>query len=39
MKSRPVNETINQMEFLGHDFFFFYSSVTGEYSVLYRRVN
>jgi len=39
MKPIPVNATINQMEFLGHDFFSFYTSVTSEYSVLYRRVN
>ena len=39
MKPMPVDEAINQMEFLGHNFFFFYNSGTGEYSVLYRRQN
>ena len=39
MKPMTVEEAINQMELLGHDFFFFYNIVTREYSVLYRRVN
>lgn len=39
MKPMPVDEAINQMELLGHDFFFFYNIDASEYSVLYRRVN
>lgn len=39
MKPMPVEEAINQMELLGHNFFFFYNIVTSEYSVLYHRVN
>jgi putative sigma-54 modulation protein len=39
MKPMPVDEAIHQMDFLGHDFFFFYNVVTSEYSVLYSRRN
>ncbi|MDA0987969.1 MAG: ribosome-associated translation inhibitor RaiA [Chloroflexi bacterium] len=39
MKPMPVDEAKNQMELLGHDFFFFYNIDTSEYNVLYRRVN
>lgn len=39
MKPMPVEEAIDQMELLGHDFFLFYDIATNEYSVLYRRIN
>ncbi|MBI4282575.1 MAG: ribosome-associated translation inhibitor RaiA [Chloroflexi bacterium] len=39
MKPMPVEEAIDQMELLGHDFFLFYNIATNEYSVLYRRFN
>ena len=37
MKSMSGNEAIEQMELLGHDFFFFYNFDTRQYNVLYRR--
>ncbi|MBI2855666.1 MAG: ribosome-associated translation inhibitor RaiA [Chloroflexi bacterium] len=39
MKPRSVEEAANEMELLGHDFFFFFNIATGEYNVLYHRVN
>ena len=39
MKPMPVEEAIDQMELLGHDFFLFYNTAINEYSVLYRRIN
>ena len=39
LKPMPLEEAIDQMELLGHDFFFFFNSANSEYNVLYRRVN
>ncbi|MBF8266991.1 MAG: hypothetical protein HW388_499 [Dehalococcoidia bacterium] len=39
MNPMSVEEAIDQIEFLGHGFFFFFNSASGEYNVLYRRVN
>jgi putative sigma-54 modulation protein len=38
-RTRPmeVEEAIEQMELIGHDFFLFYNVATGTYSVVYRR--
>ena len=37
LKSMSVPDAIEQMELLGHDFFLFYNSETGELNLLYRR--
>ena len=37
MKPMSVEDAIEQMELLGHDFFLFYNSSTKEYNLLYRR--
>ena len=37
MKPMSVEDAIEQMELLGHDFFLFYNSATKEYNLLYRR--
>jgi putative sigma-54 modulation protein len=37
LKPMTTEEAIEQMELLGHDFFFFRSSESGKYGVLYRR--
>ena len=37
MKPMSVDDAIEQMELLGHDFFLFYNSTTKEYNLLYRR--
>ena len=37
MKPMSVDDAIEQMELLGHDFFLFYNSSTKEYNLLYRR--
>ncbi len=37
LKPMTTEEAIQEMELLGHDFFFFRSSETGRYAVLYRR--
>ena len=37
VKSMPPEEAAEQMEFLGHNFYFFLNSTTGEFNVLYRR--
>jgi len=37
MKPMSVDDAIQQMELLGHDFFLFYNSTTKEYNLLYRR--
>lgn len=37
MKPMTVEEAVTQMELLGHDFFLFYNSASGEFNVLYRR--
>ena len=37
MKPMSVDDAIEQMELLGHDFFLFYNSATKEYNLLYRR--
>ena len=37
MKPLAVEEAASQMEFLGHDFFFFINSATNQYNVIYRR--
>ena len=39
MKPMAVDEAVEEMELLGHDFFFFFNIVTGEYNVLYHRGN
>ena len=36
-KPMPVDEAIEQMELLGHDFFLFFNTSTDAFSVLYRR--
>lgn len=38
MKPMSVDEAVQQMEMLGHGFFFFFNVESGEYNVLYRRV-
>jgi len=35
----PVDEAINQMELLGHDFFLFIDADTERLNLLYRREN
>ena len=37
MKPLPIEEAANQMELLGHDFFFFINATTDQYNVLYKR--
>jgi putative sigma-54 modulation protein len=37
VKPMPIDEAINQMELLGHDFFLFIDADTGLLKVLYRR--
>ena len=37
MQPMSVDEAIEQMEMLGHDFFIFYDVENGNYSVVYRR--
>lgn len=37
IKPMDVEEALEHMELLGHDFFFFRSAETGQYNVLYRR--
>jgi len=37
VKPMPVSEATDQMELLGYDFFFFYSTDTEKLSLLYRR--
>jgi len=37
MKPMPVDEAIDQMELVGHDFFLFLNSEENQYNVLYRR--
>ena len=37
VKSLSVPDAIEQMELLGHDFFLFFNSETGELNLLYRR--
>ena len=37
IKPMSVEDAIEQMELLGHDFFLFYNSSTKEYNLLYRR--
>ena len=37
LKPMSLEETVEQMELLGHDFFVFRSADTGRFSVLYRR--
>jgi len=37
IKSMSVNEAIDQMEFLGHDFFLFFNTDSEELNLLYRR--
>lgn len=37
MKPMAPEEAIDQMELLGHDFFFFMNSLTGKYNVAYQR--
>lgn len=37
MKPMPPEEAIDEMERLGHDFFLFMNSETGQYNVVYRR--
>jgi ribosome hibernation promoting factor len=37
MKPMSVDDAIEQMELLGHDFFLFHNSATKEYNLLYRR--
>lgn len=37
MKPMNIQEAIRQMELLGHDFFLFEDSETGDHSVVYRR--
>jgi putative sigma-54 modulation protein len=37
MKPMSVEDAVDQMELLGHDFFLFYNSATKEYNLLYRR--
>lgn len=37
IKPMAVEEALERMELLGHDFFFFQSAETGQYNVLYRR--
>ena len=37
MKPMSVEDAMEQMELLGHDFFLFYNSSTKEYNLLYRR--
>ena len=39
VKSMPVDEAINQMELLGHDFFLFIDADTERLNLLYRRKN
>ena len=39
VKPMPVDEAINQMELLGHDFFLFIDDETGKLNLLYRRKN
>ena len=38
VKPMSVDEAMQQMELLGHDFFFFFNSANGEYNILYRRI-
>jgi putative sigma-54 modulation protein len=35
----PVDEAVNQMELLGHDFFLFIDADTERLNLLYRRKN
>jgi len=37
VKPMDADEAVEQMELLGHDFFFFFNSASGQYNVLYRR--
>jgi putative sigma-54 modulation protein len=37
MKPMSVDDAIEQMELLGHDFFLFHNSATKEFNLLYRR--
>jgi putative sigma-54 modulation protein len=37
MKPMSVEDAIEQMELLGHDFFLFHNSATKEFNLLYRR--
>ena len=37
MKPMSVDDAIDQMELLGHDFFLFHNSATKEFNLLYRR--
>jgi putative sigma-54 modulation protein len=39
VKPMPVDEAINQMELLGHDFFLFIDAETERLNLLYRREN
>jgi len=39
VKPMPVDEALNQMELLGHDFFLFIDDETGKLNLLYRRKN
>lgn len=39
VKPMPVEEAIEQMELLGHDFFIFFDMDTQSYSLIYRRRN
>ncbi|MSQ21940.1 MAG: ribosome-associated translation inhibitor RaiA, partial [Dehalococcoidia bacterium] len=36
MKPLSVEEAASQMEFLGHEFFFFINAATSQYNVIYR---
>ncbi|HEY8487288.1 MAG TPA: ribosome-associated translation inhibitor RaiA, partial [Limnochordales bacterium] len=37
LKPMPVEEAVDQMEMLGHDFFLFTNAATGQVNLLYRR--
>ncbi|MSQ14164.1 MAG: hypothetical protein EXR47_08630 [Dehalococcoidia bacterium] len=37
MKAMPAQEAIQQMELLGHTFFFFEDGATGDHAVVYKR--
>jgi putative sigma-54 modulation protein len=37
VKPMDLDEAVEQMELLGHDFFFFFNSASGQFNVLYQR--
>ncbi|MBI4294597.1 MAG: sigma 54 modulation/S30EA ribosomal C-terminal domain-containing protein, partial [Chloroflexi bacterium] len=37
VKPLPVEEAVEQMELLGHDFFLFINEATNRFNVVYRR--